>query len=85
MRADRKKLCQVIRNMLSNALKFTPKGGSVTLTCQYIISRISLQTQGTSARALLSTHRVSRVSNVDHILKVSVSDTGAGISKVRTV
>ena len=34
--ADRYKLSQVIRNLVSNALKFTPSGGTVSMNLEYI-------------------------------------------------
>ncbi len=33
---DEHKICQVIRNLLSNAMKFTPKGGSVVIRVQWV-------------------------------------------------
>ena len=34
--ADKHKLAQVIRNMVSNAIKFTPENGDVTVKCHVI-------------------------------------------------
>jgi signal transduction histidine kinase len=34
IKADRDRLFQVLLNLLDNAIKFTPKGGSVILTCE---------------------------------------------------
>lgn len=34
--ADKHKLAQVIRNLTSNALKFTPTYGSVTVSCELV-------------------------------------------------
>lgn len=36
MPADKQKISQVIRNFVSNALKFTPEGGSVTVTATIV-------------------------------------------------
>ncbi len=35
--ADRVKFSQVIRNLISNALKFTPSGGRVTLSGKFVL------------------------------------------------
>ena len=41
---DRYKLTQVLRNMLSNALKFTPRGGRVTVEIRQEVHALALET-----------------------------------------
>jgi signal transduction histidine kinase len=59
--ADEHKLVQVVRNLVSNGLKFTPAGGRVIVSVAYLAAE---------------EHAVKG------LLKVSVTDTGAGISQV---
>jgi signal transduction histidine kinase len=68
LRIDPHKMTQVIRNLLSNALKFTPSGGSIVIQ----ISKQPLFSNGTSPV----------ITDVDYrgVLRVAVVDSGAGIS-----
>ena len=66
---DEVKVSQVIRNLLSNALKFTPANGEVTMLVEILpydkMSSGVLETEGKP---------------FDRVLKVSVADSGPGIS-----
>ena len=77
--ADKHKLSQVIRNFTSNALKFTPEGGTVTVKASIVPNsnaRISFSNQ-------LSGRRV--ISPDSGAIRVEVIDTGHGIAKVNTL
>ncbi|TAE71714.1 MAG: response regulator, partial [Bacteroidetes bacterium] len=63
---DQQRIEQIIKNLLSNAFKFTPKGGSVTLQLAY--------TQ-------LPDTKVASLKNSQNILQIAVKDTGIGIPK----
>jgi PAS domain S-box-containing protein len=76
LRADARKIKQMVYNLLSNALKFTMEGGSVTLRASRVARASVGQLPGSwQGRALpLSDSAFS------HFLEVSVTDTGIGIN-----
>eukprot|EP01036_Dinobryon_divergens_P035111 gene35111-45449_t len=62
-------MSQVIRNLVSNALKFSPKGSSVVITTEYITDRI-IDKDGSN-----------RSNEKIKLLRIQVKDHGAGIAK----
>ena len=68
---DRCKLTQVLRNLISNGLKFTPKGGQVTVS-------VKLVDDG----AVTTTGVIEQKAGNQKSYVVAVTDTGVGISKV---
>ena len=67
LEVDANKIAQVIRNLVSNGLKFTPPGGKVVVN----VSTMDQQTENFVSYCKL--------------LKLSVTDSGAGISEVLCV
>ena len=101
VRVDEPKFAQVIRNLVSNALKFTPAEGSVTVCIEALPANNASSTSHTpgpdddeqGGEGLAATRGVDRflstpiprpvVGSVTHgRLRVSVTDSGAGISQV---
>lgn len=78
IKIDRQSILQVLLNYLSNAIEFTPEGGTITLSTRLVFN---LETElETEAKVLLEdAHQLSLVDPVPHFLVLSVSDTGIGI------
>jgi signal transduction histidine kinase len=82
---DTKRISQVVDNLVSNALKYTPKGGTVTIRCAPYLQD-GVTHEGVTTGVLWSKKDTisETIPMLDNSLIVSVSDTGEGIAPENT-
>jgi PAS domain S-box-containing protein len=71
---DRQRILQILLNYLSNAIKFTPEGGTITL-CTHLASRSEVETQD----PLGERDRPLQPALTSQFVVLSVRDTGIGV------
>jgi len=82
--ADRRALKQIVLNLVSNALKFTPPGGSVTVAAQYAGDELELQVSDTGIGiAKADLERLGRPYEQAGDADQRARGTGLGLSLVR--
>jgi len=82
--ADRRAVKQIVLNLISNALKFTPKGGSVTVTAQAVGGTLEIIVADTGVG--ISTEDIARLGNPYEQaggVEQRAGGTGLGLSLVR--
>ena len=86
---DKSKIAQVIRNLVSNALKFSPKGSDVTVRAFTLIApeRLVISTSQSGNSVHPGTVDVENGAgletlNGEKVLRIEVKDQGTGLSQV---
>ncbi|USG64988.1 ATP-binding protein [Brevibacillus ruminantium] len=84
---DREKLRQVLTNLINNAIKYSPDGGTITVTCrsdgQHLI--IEVQDDGLGIPSESIPHLFSKFYRVDNSDRREIGGTGLGLAIVQEI
>ena len=81
IRADERKLKQIIYNLLSNAVKFTPDGGLVTISAQLLCPNEGRWFTPEGQPVKLPLDGDDPLLKKERLMQISVADTGIGITE----
>ena len=81
IKADERKLKQILYNLLSNAVKFTSTGGSITLTANRL-KHTGGRLRTRENKEIISLKKSNRIPVTGtYFVEISVTDTGIGLKK----
>ena len=87
IRGDRDKLAQVMANLISNAIKYSPEGGTVTITGEHFGSQVevSVRDEGLGIPESARERIFERYARVDAADRKHISGTGLGLPIVKQI
>ena len=75
--ADPDRLRQILLNLLTNAMKFTPAGGSIAVACEHVNERVRIRVQDTGRG--ISPEHLSRIFSAFVQVDAPATDTRRGV------